>query len=177
MCKICLSTMFCFFLEIHHVNSNLDDSQKEAVRFALSQPEIAVVHGPPGTGKTTTLIEIIIQAVKQGKKVKLKRKERITIFSSPGPKAQVNFSHHFASIFRLPLTFYILIFFAWSIWPIWTKLGYETSWMVLFQNCIRQPCLTFRYGHNAWQFGNRCKSSSSDPLIGIEQNLVQIVLG
>ena len=55
------------------MNTNLDDSQKEAVRFALSQPEIAVVHGPPGTGKTTTVIEIIIQAVKQGKKVKLKR--------------------------------------------------------------------------------------------------------
>lgn len=63
------------------MNTNLDDSQKEAVRFALSQPEIAVVHGPPGTGKTTTVIEIIIQAVKQGKKVKLKRKKKITIFS------------------------------------------------------------------------------------------------
>ncbi|CAC5358319.1 IGHMBP2 [Mytilus coruscus] len=55
--------------EIYYINSNLDESQKEAVRFALSQPEIAVVHGPPGTGKTTTIIEIIIQAVKQGKKI------------------------------------------------------------------------------------------------------------
>ncbi|CAC5372834.1 IGHMBP2 [Mytilus coruscus] len=56
--------------EIYYINSNLDESQKEAVRFALSQPEIAVVHGPPGTGKTTTNHKIIIQAtVKQGKKV------------------------------------------------------------------------------------------------------------
>ncbi|VDI49271.1 ATP-dependent RNA/DNA helicase IGHMBP2, partial [Mytilus galloprovincialis] len=55
--------------EIYYINSNLDESQKEAVRFALGQPEIAVVHGPPGTGKTTTIIEIIIQAVKQGKKI------------------------------------------------------------------------------------------------------------
>lgn len=50
-------------------NSNLDESQREAVSFALSQRELAVVHGPPGTGKTTTVLEIILQAVKQGQKV------------------------------------------------------------------------------------------------------------
>ncbi|KAK3099969.1 hypothetical protein FSP39_012679, partial [Pinctada imbricata] len=55
--------------DIHFVNQRLDESQREAVTFALSQPEVAVVHGPPGTGKTTTVIEIIIQAVKQGNKV------------------------------------------------------------------------------------------------------------
>ena len=27
---------------------NLDPSQKEAVRFALSAPEVALIHGPPG---------------------------------------------------------------------------------------------------------------------------------
>lgn len=31
-------------------NKNLDDSQRQAVEFALKQREIAVVHGPPGTG-------------------------------------------------------------------------------------------------------------------------------
>lgn len=50
-------------------NSELDDSQREAVSFALSQRELAVIHGPPGTGKTTTVVEIILQAVKQGQKV------------------------------------------------------------------------------------------------------------
>uniref|UniRef100_A0A671W8K9 DNA-binding protein SMUBP-2 n=1 Tax=Sparus aurata TaxID=8175 RepID=A0A671W8K9_SPAAU len=50
-------------------NSNLDNSQKEAVTFTLSQRELAVIHGPPGTGKTTTVVEIILQAVKQGQKV------------------------------------------------------------------------------------------------------------
>lgn len=50
-------------------NPNLDESQRDAVSFALSQRELAVIHGPPGTGKTTTVVEIILQAVKQGQKV------------------------------------------------------------------------------------------------------------
>uniref|UniRef100_A0A2K6AFX9 DNA-binding protein SMUBP-2 n=1 Tax=Mandrillus leucophaeus TaxID=9568 RepID=A0A2K6AFX9_MANLE len=58
--------------EIHPLtffNTSLDASQKEAVSFALSQKELAIIHGPPGTGKTTTVVEIILQAVKQGLKV------------------------------------------------------------------------------------------------------------
>ncbi|XP_040826885.1 DNA-binding protein SMUBP-2 isoform X2 [Ochotona curzoniae] len=50
-------------------NTALDASQKEAVSFALSQKELAIIHGPPGTGKTTTVVEVILQAVKQGLKV------------------------------------------------------------------------------------------------------------
>ena len=41
--------------------TSLDKSQKEAVVSALNQAELSVVHGPPGTGKTTTLVEIIWQ--------------------------------------------------------------------------------------------------------------------
>ncbi|KAG7464269.1 DNA-binding protein SMUBP-2 [Solea senegalensis] len=55
--------------EVGFFNLNLDDSQREAVSYALSQRELAVIHGPPGTGKTTTVVEIILQAVKQGQKV------------------------------------------------------------------------------------------------------------
>lgn len=47
-------------------NGNLDESQRDAVRFALRQRYVAIVHGPPGTGKTTTLIEIISQLVRSG---------------------------------------------------------------------------------------------------------------
>ena len=53
------------------MNSALDESQREAVRFALCQREVAIIHGPPGTGKTTTVVELIIQAVRQGNKVRL----------------------------------------------------------------------------------------------------------
>ncbi|XP_028334691.1 DNA-binding protein SMUBP-2 isoform X4 [Physeter macrocephalus] len=54
-------------------NTTLDASQQEAVWFALSQKELAIVHGPPGTGKTTTVVEIILQAVKRGSKAKSKK--------------------------------------------------------------------------------------------------------
>ncbi|XP_075693819.1 DNA-binding protein SMUBP-2 [Rhinoderma darwinii] len=54
---------------VEFLNPTLDDSQKEAVVFSLNQREVAIIHGPPGTGKTTTVVEIILQAVKQGLKV------------------------------------------------------------------------------------------------------------
>ncbi|KYO41590.1 DNA-binding protein SMUBP-2 [Alligator mississippiensis] len=50
-------------------NELLDISQQEAVSFSLAQKELAIIHGPPGTGKTTTVVEIILQAVQQGLKV------------------------------------------------------------------------------------------------------------
>ncbi|CAM4581695.1 unnamed protein product [Leuciscus chuanchicus] len=50
-------------------NTGLDNSQKEAVSFAMSQKDVAIIHGPPGTGKTTTVVEVILQAVKQEQKI------------------------------------------------------------------------------------------------------------
>ncbi|KAH6883070.1 P-loop containing nucleoside triphosphate hydrolase protein [Alternaria rosae] len=44
---------------------SLNDSQQEAIRFALASREVALIHGPPGTGKTHTLIELILQLLKQ----------------------------------------------------------------------------------------------------------------
>jgi DNA polymerase alpha-associated DNA helicase A len=45
--------------------SDVNESQKEAVRFALAAKHVALIHGPPGTGKTTTLVEIINQLLQQ----------------------------------------------------------------------------------------------------------------
>lgn len=48
-------------VELDFFNKRLDESQKEAVKFTFEQKELAIIHGPPGTGKTTTLVEIIKQ--------------------------------------------------------------------------------------------------------------------
>ncbi|GFW39151.1 DNA-binding protein SMUBP-2 [Trichonephila clavipes] len=55
--------------DISFFNKGLNLQQQEAVKFALLQKEIAIIHGPPGTGKTTTVTECIIQAVTQKLKV------------------------------------------------------------------------------------------------------------
>lgn len=46
----------------------LNASQQNAVNKILSANELAVVHGPPGTGKTTTLVEAIKALIMQDKK-------------------------------------------------------------------------------------------------------------
>ena len=48
---------------------HLNEPQREAVLFALSAKDVAIIHGPPGTGKTTTLVEVIRQAVLRGERV------------------------------------------------------------------------------------------------------------
>lgn len=47
------------------LNPSLNESQKEAVRGALLAEELHLIHGPPGTGKTVTLTEVIAQGVQR----------------------------------------------------------------------------------------------------------------
>ena len=47
------------------------DKQREFVVKALNTPDFAILDGPPGTGKTTTILELIIQLVRQGKRILL----------------------------------------------------------------------------------------------------------
>ncbi|MEN9549407.1 MAG: hypothetical protein RIR12_1998 [Bacteroidota bacterium] len=50
-------------------NKNLNESQQQAVNAIVQNEDLVIVHGPPGTGKTTTLIEAIVQLIHNGEKV------------------------------------------------------------------------------------------------------------
>lgn len=43
----------------------LNKSQNDAIQKVLRAREVAIVHGPPGTGKTTTLVEAISETLKR----------------------------------------------------------------------------------------------------------------
>lgn len=55
--------------QLHFKNMHLNASQQKAVTAIVQNNAITIVHGPPGTGKTTTLIEAIVQLVNKGEKV------------------------------------------------------------------------------------------------------------
>ncbi len=51
------------------LDDSLDASQRDAVALALRAEHIALIHGPPGTGKTTAVVELIRQAVANGERI------------------------------------------------------------------------------------------------------------
>jgi superfamily I DNA and/or RNA helicase len=54
-----------FQLQLPHLN----ESQNIAIQNVLQSQDLAIIHGPPGTGKTTTLVEAIFQTLKTEKQV------------------------------------------------------------------------------------------------------------
>ncbi len=51
------------------LDQGLDPSQRDAVANALAASHVALIHGPPGTGKTTAVVELIRQAVARGERI------------------------------------------------------------------------------------------------------------
>lgn len=58
-------------LQLFNKNIAKYDRQREAVHFGLSDNPLFLLKGPPGTGKTTIIVEIIRQAVHRGQRVLL----------------------------------------------------------------------------------------------------------
>ncbi len=49
--------------------SPLNDSQLAAVRHVMAAQDVAIIHGPPGTGKTTTLVQAILETIRRERRV------------------------------------------------------------------------------------------------------------
>ena len=54
---------------IEYIDESLNDSQRDAIKSSLSSPDFYIIHGPFGTGKTRTLIELICQEHRQNHKI------------------------------------------------------------------------------------------------------------
>ncbi len=55
------------------------ETQRDFVRIALNTPDFAFLEGPPGSGKTTTILELIYQLVKRNKKILLTGSTHVAI--------------------------------------------------------------------------------------------------
>ncbi len=56
-------------VRVEYHDGGLNHIQRSAVESCIAAPDFHLIHGPPGTGKTRTLTELIIQLVREGKRV------------------------------------------------------------------------------------------------------------
>lgn len=49
--------------------NSLNESQQAAVRHVVAAQDVAIIHGPPGTGKTTTLVQAILETTRRERRV------------------------------------------------------------------------------------------------------------
>lgn len=45
------------------IHADLNDAQRRAVAMAMAADDLALIHGPPGTGKTKAVVALIVEAV------------------------------------------------------------------------------------------------------------------
>lgn len=58
------------FRDLHEISTpSLNKRQNEAMNNVLRATDVAIIHGPPGTGKTTTIVQSIIQTLKNESQV------------------------------------------------------------------------------------------------------------
>lgn len=99
--------------------------QREFVEISLATPDFALLEGPPGSGKTTTICEIICQAIKRGQRVLLVASTHVAVDNVLEKLMDEN-SHYFSEIKRTVLP--IRIGRSERISDLATKYHAETFW-------------------------------------------------
>ena len=100
--------------------------------ITLHQTSLSLSTSSQSSINVNILIFLLKPLCKLGKNVTF---QYFKVFiSSPDPKGQVSYCHHWASV--RPLTFHILINSSETTGPIWTKLWWNGPWMAPFQNCV-----------------------------------------
>ena len=75
---------------LNYKDIRLNNSQKESINQSLYTKDFFLIHGPFGTGKTDTLVELIYQEVKKGNKVLVAAESNIAVDNIVERLAKVN---------------------------------------------------------------------------------------
>jgi hypothetical protein len=57
--------------DVIYFQTELDEAKRHAVRLCLGAPSLSVIEGPPGTGKTTFIAELVLQCIARNPKSRI----------------------------------------------------------------------------------------------------------